>query len=210
MMAQKTWDLLAACFRPAVLALLLLTMPWVLRRSLRMRVAAGAAILFVAAVLMETWLLPHYAAPAAALFFLLIIQSMRQCRLWRWRGRPVGSFVLRVIFLMCVASSATLVLAVSRLPHDFRNYQRAEILSRLQREEGKQLVIVRMGPHKSPHEPWVYNEADIDAAKVVWAREMDSGENCRLLEYFRERRVWLLEVDEGPLHLTPYEAAPCR
>ena len=39
---------------------------------------------------------------------------------------------------------------------------------------------------------WVYNEANIDGAKVVWAREMDTAHNRKLLEYFADRCVWLL------------------
>jgi MFS family permease len=209
-MGQKTLDLFNAYFRPAALAILLLAMPWVLKRNRWMRFAALALLLFVLALLTETWMAAHYAAPGAGLFFLLLIQSMRQVRAWRWRGRPVGRFVVRVILLTCAAAYASHVLAVSRIPHDYRNYQRAQILYELQRQEGKHLIVVRMGPHKSPHEPWVYNEADIDAAKVIWAREMDAEENCRLLEYFRDRRVWLLEVDEGPLNLIPYQGAQCQ
>jgi hypothetical protein len=52
----------------------------------------------------------------------------------------------------------------------------------------------------------VYNEADIDGAKVVWAREMDADQNLRLLEYFNDRQVWLLEVGQNrpPFKLVPY------
>jgi hypothetical protein len=42
----------------------------------------------------------------------------------------------------------------------------------------------------------VYNEADIDSASVVWAREMDPNHQQQLLEYFKDRDKWLLEVDQ--------------
>jgi hypothetical protein len=53
------------------------------------------------------------------------------------------------------------------------------------------------------------NDADIDGAKVVWARDMGMAQNRKLLEYFRDRDVWLVEVDQydSPPKLTPYALA---
>jgi len=50
----------------------------------------------------------------------------------------------------------------------------------------------------------VYNEADIDGSKVVWARDMSPEENEELIRYFRDRQVWLLEADETPPKLSLY------
>ena len=51
---------------------------------------------------------------------------------------------------------------------------------------------------------WVYNEPDIDAAKVVWARDMGPRENEELINYFQDRHVWLVEADERPPKVSPY------
>jgi len=61
---------------------------------------------------------------------------------------------------------------------------------------GQHLVIVRYGPAHDPVRQleWLYNAADIDTAKVVWAREMGTAENAHLIEYYRDRRVWLIEA----------------
>ena len=69
--------------------------------------------------------------------------------------------------------------------------------------------MVRYGPSYSPGNEWVYNAADIDGAKVVWAREMDGAENRKLLEYFKDRHVWLLDVDQDdtPPQLVRYPLA---
>jgi len=51
---------------------------------------------------------------------------------------------------------------------------------------------------------WVYNEADIDNAKVIWARDMGASSNEELITYFRDRRVWLIDADEKPPRPVPY------
>jgi hypothetical protein len=65
-------------------------------------------------------------------------------------------------------------------------------------------VLVRYTPSHDVHDEWVYNEADIDAAKVVWAHELDPTSNARLFAYFRDRRDWLIEPDENPPRLSAY------
>jgi len=45
---------------------------------------------------------------------------------------------------------------------------------------------------------WVYNAARIDEAKVVWAHDLDSATNARLLAYYAGRRAWRLDADANP------------
>lgn len=54
--------------------------------------------------------------------------------------------------------------------------------------------------------PSSYNSADIDAAPVVWAHEMDAGATARLLDHFRDRQVWLVEPDHWEVRRAPYPA----
>jgi len=51
---------------------------------------------------------------------------------------------------------------------------------------------------------WVYNDADIDGSKLIWAREMDAAKNVELLDYYRGRKAWLIEPDETPVRVSPY------
>jgi hypothetical protein len=78
------------------------------------------------------------------------------------------------------------------------------MLRQLEASAGRDLVIVRYLPGHNVHDEWVYNEADIDAAPVVWARDMGAEGNRDLLGYFENRQVWLVEPDQRPPRITPY------
>jgi hypothetical protein len=69
---------------------------------------------------------------------------------------------------------------------------------------GQQLVIVHYSPRHIFQEEWVNNEADIDAAPVVWARDLGPEQNEELLDYYSGRTAWLLNADAEPPSLTPY------
>jgi len=83
---------------------------------------------------------------------------------------------------------------------------RARILAQLQQEPGMHLVIVRYSATHQLGLDWVYNRADIDASKVVWARDMGRDQNSELLKYFHGRRIWLAEPDLTPARLSVYPA----
>jgi hypothetical protein len=162
----------------------------------------------------ETFHSPHYFSPSTALILALVLLAMRCVYQWRWRGKTSGVFLMRAVPAIC------LCLFVLRAVHGpfagdefFANawYQRSPVsfgrvavLRELNQIPGKQLVIVRYTPDHNPFEEWVYNERDIDAAKVVWSRELTAGENDQLFKYFGDRRVWLLEADEKPPRLSEY------
>ncbi len=72
---------------------------------------------------------------------------------------------------------------------------------------GEHLVLVTYGPHHDFDREWVWNDAEIDRAKVVWARDMGRDANQELLNYFKDRRVWRVNGDASPPWLESYEAS---
>jgi hypothetical protein len=201
---------------PALL-LPLVMFPHALRdRRTRELALCGAAMIIGLAL--ETFFHPHYAAPGTALYIALSIQAMRHMRVWRWEGRPSGLFLVRSIPAIATLTLALVLLGSglglspfsdgvwwARVPVASGGLQKARLQEELERAAGRHLVIVRYAPNRPIHSlEWVYNAADIDGAKVVWAREMDPQENLRLLRYFSDRRVWLVEPDKSPVRLVPY------
>jgi hypothetical protein len=201
-------------FLGPALTIPLLALPWVIRDS-RMRFPLIAGGVFLLGLMVEIWTYPHYFAPATGLLYLLLLQCMRHMRLWQWRRKPVGISLLRamplVICIMIVLRvSAVMARTQIEQPWPRGDLARASILHTLQLSPGQHLVLVRYSKtHNYDHE-WVYNLADIDAAKVVWAREIDEQDNRELLEYFMNRRVWLVEPDLSPPRLSPYPLKPPR
>ena len=186
----------------------LLAFPCIVRdRRMRVPLLVAAAVLF--GVVLEVWTGAHYIAPATGLFFLVVTQCMRHLVIWRWKGRPPGTTLVRAVPLLCVGMIILRVCAVATGTHveplwPRGNLQRAALLKKLEAMPGRQLVIVHYGPDHGPHNEWVYNRADIDSAQVVWARDMGPDQNQALLQYFKERHVWLLRPDEATPQLETY------
>jgi hypothetical protein len=55
---------------------------------------------------------------------------------------------------------------------------------------------VRYLPGYDIHKEWVYNPADIDAAPVVWARSMGPQADQALIDYYKDRQLWRLDVSK--------------
>ena len=168
----------------------------------------GIITVLLVALLAETYFIPHYAAPVTCLAFLLVVESLRQTRRFTWRGKPLGkNFVRGVLPVLLVSSIASFALAQYLKQLSAWYLDRERILRKLASGREQHLVIVRYSSNHILHDEWVYNRADIDGAKVVWAREMNPQANKELLNYFKNRHVWLLKADQLPRHLTPYQGA---
>ena len=186
---------------PFLTALLLLTVPWLWKRR-RTRYLLLAAAYFSAALAGEVWHAPHYAAPATGLIVLLSVEALRHLRRWRWRGRRAGQAVAAALLLGCLLSPAG---PAQTMPPAGLGEKRAAVLKLLEATGERHLAIVRYRLDHDPGDEWVYNSADIDGARVVWAREMDPGNNQKLVRYYAGRRVSLVEPDADPVRVTPYD-----
>jgi hypothetical protein len=175
--------------------------------------------------MLPVFFLPHYDAAITSAMLALVLISMRGLRNQTWRGRPAGLFLTRTVPLICLLM---LVLRAGAKPLHLpeprpwpaggspswcaltpTNPERAVTLAELQQRPGRQLAIVRYGSqHDIMLNEWVYNEADLSQAKVVWARDMGPAQNRELIDYFRDRHVWLVEADETPPKVSPYGSPP--
>ena len=178
-------------------------------RSRRTRFATILVAVIGAASVIEVWWYPHYGAPFAAALLILAAQSMRYLRLWKYKGRETGRFLVTAmpvaVLLVMVASEAQGI-ATHRPTNQVQasNAQKESVEQKLlETRPGQHVIFVRYSGMQSPHEEWVYNPADIDAAPVIWAQDMGKLENERLLHYYAGRSFWLFKPGES-MSLSPY------
>ncbi|MFO0954239.1 MAG: hypothetical protein U0835_24395 [Isosphaeraceae bacterium] len=146
---------------------------------------------------------PHYVAPAAGAFVYLVVEGLRLLGTYRFAGIRVGRMLVVLTLLMVVVKLGLVCHARATAPESWEEV-RAGIEQSLRDQEGSHLVVVRYAADHDVHAEWVYNAADIDKSRVVWAREMDPASMRRLLGYFKERRVWLVEPDQTHPSIRPY------
>jgi hypothetical protein len=194
-----------------------------LRRVLldhRIRFLVLCLLLLAAGELIQVFLFPHYLAAFTAAFYAVGLQAMRHLRLWMPGGQPVGRALVRLTVTLCVFLAGVRLVAQPlhvaipiwpgkgiHLWYGFDNRSgaaRAQVKVELEHLPGKQLAIVRYAPGHDTLDEWVYNAADIDNSKVVWAREMDEAENLELMRYYGDRTVWLVEPDSKPAKISRY------
>ncbi|HZC66246.1 MAG TPA: hypothetical protein VE545_06715 [Candidatus Dormibacteraeota bacterium] len=169
-------------------------------------------LLVLPGIFVAVWSNPHYASPLTCAIFALLVQSIRHLWAWRISGRPLGAAVASAAVLL-------LVLQVAGDVHQRKcdemswtcggNSSREALQKRLEHLAGKHLIIVRYEADHNIHDEWVFNGADIEGAKVLWARELDPEQNAALVRYFHERSIWLVDPEVDNLELIPYrDAAP--
>ncbi len=163
---------------------------------------------------------PRYIAAVTCLFVLASVTGLQKLASLQIREWPAGHYAAAIILFVCVASFGLWYGAHVFEAHDFAveiqpyetwnvinhaNGTRRDPVNReLARYPGKQLIFVRYWQNHVFQNEWVYNAADIDSARVVWARDLGAAENEKLQAFYRDRQVWLLEPDAISPKLSPY------
>ena len=143
----------------------------------------------------------HYAAPIAPAVIALEVQSFRYLWALRKYGYWIGSY------LVPAAPLFSLGIWLSALPSAAAPGIRDVIMNNLQSQGGRHLVFVRHRLGRPLPVEWIFNGPDIDREPVVWARDYGLLQDQIVINYFRERRVWMIDQDEEVPHLMPWQGA---
>ncbi len=200
----------------------LFMLPWALRDR-RTRFLVVCLLVLAAGMSIEIFLFPHYLAPFAAAFYGVGMQAMRH--LWHWKpgNQAVGMAMTRFTVAICVLMAGLRVFDVQLhcpVPgYPFSTWicnwfgpdhfvpERAKVEQGLAGIPGGQLAIVRYSPTHDPVDEWVYNGAELDGSKVIWARDMGDAENQELIHFYSNRKAWLVQPDSPAAEMIPYPVA---
>jgi hypothetical protein len=173
----------------------------------KMRLPILIFLLGTAGFLVLIWSMPHYVATLTCVIFLLLVQAIRHLRTFRLGRRPLGlALSWAIVCLLATDVGLSVPLHVcDQLDWTCKgDPSRAAVAIKLSKTPGKHLVMVRYDEDHNLHDEWVYNGAEIDAAKVLWARELDPAQNAKLFAYFKDRQIWLVTPDQDNTYLEPY------
>jgi hypothetical protein len=191
-------------------------------RDARLRWAAATLAIFA----LGTNLFPDspvdHLAGIACLFVLASVTGLRQLSRARLGSISLGPEIAQILVVLCLGEFMTwygLHLFESPAMYPILRYEtwdginhvnagnqqaRSELKRRLDGMPGRLLVFVRYAPHHFFQNEWVWNNADIDHARIVYARDLGPEEDEKLIRYYPARKTLLLEPDGPVPHLADY------
>jgi hypothetical protein len=178
------------------------------RRRLFFLALSGA----VFAVMLEGAASPHYIAPATAVLVAIVVECVRHMRAAR----------VQLSGALLVAMACVLVLRIGaqdlHLPYSQEvNYQswccrvegnlnKSRLTKQLEQTPGGHLVFVKPKTNEKNLFQWIYNDADIDAASIIWARDLGEARNAQLADFYHgSRTVWLVDPNVEPARIIRYK-----
>lgn len=171
-------------------------------KSPKQRFALLSMVFFFVGFCLQRYHHLHYLAPLLALALYMKVSVIRNVlHLGSRRWPPAVAFA-------CALVALEIGYGIVKAGEPYETWwdtDRDRVARLFNGEPGGDLAIVRYTAGHDPRQEWVYNAADIDASDIVWAREMSPGETCELLDYFSDRKAWLVLPNIRPDRPTPYE-----
>ena len=189
-------------------------------REAGMRWVVATLALFALGTNLFPYLLVHYLAAVTCLFVLVSLVGLQQLHRIRIRNIPVGVDIARLLIVLCLAEFTTwygLHLFESPGLYQLMQYEtwdsinhenprrRIEVNRQLAAMKGQLLVFVRYSPHHIYQNEWVWNQADIDRSRIVFARDLGPDKDEQLIHYYPTRKVLLLDPDAPVPQVSSYE-----
>jgi len=179
--------------------LLMIRRVWQGRRMLLIGASGG-----LLAVLLEGGASPHYLAPATAVLIAIIVECCRHLRASRAYIVTLLPAMMALVLTLRIGAQAVGLPYTQKL--NFQtwccraegNHNKSRIAAMLGQVPGNHLVFVRAKTDEYNLLQWIYNDADIDGSRIVWARDLGPEKNAELARYFAGRQVWMVDPNVEP------------
>ena len=163
-------------------------------------------------VLLMAWApFPQYAAPAAPLLYLLAVFGLygtQQLQLPRFNGsRLVAGFLLAELMLGLSIFGWRISDSRDFPEPQYVSKDRAHVAREILSHPGKQLCLVRYIRYHDGWQEWVFNGADLNDERLIWARSLSSQTDREVIQDFPGRTVWLAKPDVATQLVQPYSPA---
>jgi len=195
--AERTWNWISGSLKLSVL-LLPVAMSFLVWRDVRVRWLLIAAAIFLLGLWAESFVLPHYTAPALPV--VLLLAMMGWCKL-RSSG-ATGLLLARVVGIGLLAGAG--MSAAQGVSLDSQIVDQQTLASKL--DGGRHLIFVRYEPGYRFSNEFVYNPADLEQSRIIWAHYLGPAADAPVAEHFSNRQVWLLDAGDS-LKLNAYDPA---
>ncbi len=150
----------------------------------------------------------HYSAACTCLMILAAVAGLRKLASARREAARIVLFLSAAHFLFWYGAHVFENTSVARAALPFETWdainhqnpqRRVYVARELAKIPGDLLVFVHYEYPQHPfQDEWVYNAADIDRARIVWARDLGAEEDAKLIQYFPQRKAIVLDPDERP------------
>jgi len=183
-------------------------------RDWRLLYVVGALATFALGTNLFPYLLPHYLAAVTCLFILVAIVGLKYLARVRIRDIPVGSEAAKIVAVLCLAHFVlwyglhlfeNTAPAAALEPYESWDainhgdpHGRVAVNRQLAAIPGKLVVLVEYSPRHIFQNEWVWNAADIDKSRIVWARDPGPTEDAKLFAYYPDRTFYVLQPDARP------------
>jgi hypothetical protein len=171
-------------------------------RKMRMRWVAATVAACALAASISPGYQPNALASLTCLFVLISVVGLRQIS----RVRTLGGEIVRVLMVLCVAQFLFLPYEPAGSVRQGNQQRRNLVRRELEKINGPLLIFVRYGLRHLKQNEWVWNDANIDSARVVWAHDLGAEKNEELMRYYPSRKVLWLKADEFIPRPVPYQA----
>jgi hypothetical protein len=189
-------ELIGEYFTPAMLLLAALAAMRARERRTRTALIVVVALPLIHMMIIPITRVPYFAMLLGAIF-VLVIAGMR-CF-----PPALRSLAVAVTLTTQVAAYVHELPAIALRAHEPPAVRQTQEIERLAQIPGKHLVLVDYVGDRQPLYDFVHNGAEIDHARIVFARSLDPQRDRATLEYFADRTVWLLTYDGARLSIEP-------